>query len=58
MAIPVFNIFFIHSAHFAGHLVVPTANQIRPIIVKHPAKNPNINSIIHPSFDFVAKPLR
>jgi hypothetical protein len=36
---------------------VPTANQIRPIIVKHPAKNPNTNSIIHPSFDFVAKPL-
>jgi hypothetical protein len=57
VVIPVFNVLFIHTAFFTVHLVVPTANQIRPIIVKHPEKNPNINSIIHPSFVIVAKPL-
>ena len=46
MTIPILNVFFIHSTHFAVHLSLPMANHTKPIIVKHPTKNPKINSIM------------
>jgi hypothetical protein len=38
MSIPILNVFFVHSADIAGHLLLPMANHINPITVKHPAK--------------------